>query len=111
HLIELARECRRSGPRWAPALPMAHVSTLERRIAAMLNPQLDRRAPSRRAMAALVATVLAVTLPVAALRARQDAPAAFTGTVYDVSGGALPGVELSLSDPTGVVRSVRSSGS
>ena len=34
-------------PPWASAMPMAHPSTLERRIAAMLNPRLDRQAPSR----------------------------------------------------------------
>ena len=98
HLIDLARQCRRPGSTWASAMPMAHPSTLERRITAMLNPQLDRRAPSRRAMAALGAVLLLVTLPAAALRARQAAPAPLTGTIYDVTGGVMPGVEVTLVD-------------
>ena len=53
HLLALARQCRRPLATWAAALSMAHPSTLERRIVAMLNPRLDRRAPSRRAVATL----------------------------------------------------------
>jgi TonB family protein len=64
----------------------------------MLNPRLDRQAPSRRAMAALVGVLLVVTLPAASLRARQAAPAPLTGTVYDATGGVLPGVQVALVD-------------
>jgi TonB family protein len=98
HLLELARQCRRPGSTWASAMPMAHPSTLERRIAAMLNSRLDRRAPSRRAMAALAVILLLVALPVAALRARQAGPAVLSGTIYDVTGGVMPGVEVVLKD-------------
>ena len=96
HLLELARQCRRPGSTWASALPMAHPSTLERRIAAMLNPRLDRHTPSRRALAALGVVLLLVTLPVAAVRARQAGPAPLSGTIYDVTGGVLPGVQVTL---------------
>jgi TonB family protein len=98
HLLELARKCRRPGFPWVSAMPMAHPSTLERRIAAMLNPRLDRRALSRRAIAATAALLLAVTLPTAALRAGQSAPATLAGSVYDPTGAVLPGVELTLED-------------
>lgn len=64
----------------------------------MLNPRLDRQAPTRRALAALGVGLLLVTLPVAAVRARQAGPAPLSGTIYDVSGGVLPGVEVSLVD-------------
>ena len=101
HLLALARECRRSGSWWTPALPMAQLSTLERRITAMLNPGLDRRAPSRRAMAAFAAALLLVTLPAALVRARQAAPAPLSGTIYDVTGGVMPGVEVTLIDANG----------
>jgi TonB family protein len=98
HLIELARQCRRRGTPWVSAIPMAHPSTLERRITAMLNPRLDRQAPSRRAMASAGVLLLLVALPVAALRARQAGPAPLSGTVYDVTGGVMPGVEVTLVD-------------
>jgi TonB family protein len=98
HLIDLVRQCRRPGVTWASAVPMAHPSTLERRVSAMLNPHLDRRAPSRRAMATLGVVLLIGTLPVAALRARQAGPAPLSGTIYDVTGGVLPAVEVSLVD-------------
>jgi len=98
HLIELARQCRRPGSTWASAIPMAHPSTLERRIAAMLNPRLDRQAPSRRALTALGVVLLLATLPVAALRGRQAGPTPLLGTIYDVTGGVLPGVEVALVD-------------
>lgn len=62
----------------------------------MLNSRLDRQAPSRRVLAALAVVLLLVTLPVAAVRARQAVPAPLTGTVYDVSGAVLPGVTVSL---------------
>lgn len=98
HLLALARKCRRSESSWAAALPMAHPSTLERRIAAMLNPGLNRSALSRRAAALTAAVVLAVTLPTAAFRAAQQAPAALAGSVYDATGAVMPQVQLTLED-------------
>jgi TonB family protein len=64
----------------------------------MLNPMLDRQAPSRRALATLGVLLLLVALPVAALRAGQAGPAPLAGTIYDVTGGVLPGVEVTLVD-------------
>jgi TonB family protein len=111
HLLDLARQCRRPGSTWASAMPMAHPSTLERRIVAMLNPRLDRRAPSRRAMAALAAALLLVTLPIAALRARQAGPTPLAGTIYDMTGGVLPGVEVTLVDANEITQVVSSDAS
>ena len=98
HLLDLARTCRRPRIRWASAVPMAHPSTLERRIVAMLNPRLNRQALSRRAAAAAAAALLAVTLPAAALRAGQPAPTYFSGSIYDTTGAVMPGVALTLED-------------
>ena len=100
HLLELARNCRKPGWHWASAVPMARPSTLERRIADMLNAHLDRRPLTRRAAAVTAALLLAVTLPSAALRAVQAPPTSLSGEVYDASGGVLPGVELTLEDVT-----------
>jgi TonB family protein len=98
HLIDLARQCRTSGSPWAAATPMAHPSTLERRISAMLNPRLERRPPSRRALAAIAVLLLLVVLPVSVVRARPSGPVPLTGTIYDVTGGVMPGVEVTLVD-------------
>jgi TonB family protein len=81
-----------------PALPMARPSAFERRIAAMLNPRLDRRPLSLRAVATLAMLLAGVTVGAASARARQ-APADMSGTVYDPSGGIIPGVTLTLSAP------------
>jgi TonB family protein len=98
HLLELARKFRLPESSWSSAMPMAHPSTLERRIAAMLNPRLDRQALSRRAIAAVAVLLVAVTLPIAALRGAQGVPAVLSGSVYDATGAVLPGVELALED-------------
>ena len=98
HLLALARTCRRPGPAWAGATPMARPSTLERRFAAMLNPTVDRRPLSSRALVLTAVVLMAVTLPAAAFRARQTLPLPLTGSVYDTSGAVLPGVELTVED-------------
>lgn len=77
----------------------------------MLNPRLDRRAPSRRVLAAVGVVLLLVTLPVAAIRARQAGPAPLSGTIYDVTGGVLPGVEVTLVDANEVTQVVASDAS
>ena len=98
HLVAVARACRR--PSWAstPALSMARPSVFERRIAAMLNPRLDRRPLSRRAALALAGALIAVGVPAAAARAVQAPPAALSGTVYDPTGAVMPGVTVTLED-------------
>jgi TonB family protein len=100
HLLALARRCRPSRTGWVSAMPMAHPSTLERRIVAMLNPRLNRQALSRGAAVLAAALLLAVALPVAALRAKQAPPTYFSGAVYDPTGAVIPGVTLSLEDAT-----------
>ena len=101
HLLALARRCRASRTRWVSAMPMAHPSTLERRIVAMLNPRLNRQALSRGAAVLAAALLLAVALPVAALRAKQAPPTYFSGAVYDPTGAVMPGVTVTLEDGTG----------
>jgi TonB family protein len=101
HLLDLARKCRRPGTHWASAVPMAQPSTLERRIVAMLNPRLNRQTLSHRAAAAAAAVLLAVTLPIAALRAGQAPPTYFSGAIYDTTGAVMPGVSLTLEDAAG----------
>jgi TonB family protein len=98
HLIDLARLCRRFEPASVSAMLVARPSTLERRIAAMLNADLDRRAPSRRAVVLATVLLLAVTLPTAAFHPAQTSPLPLAGSVYDPTGAVLPGVDLILED-------------
>jgi TonB family protein len=77
-------------------MPIARSSTLERRIAAMLNPDLNREALTRRVVLITAVALVGVTLPIAAFRAAQNAPLTLSGSVYDVSGAVLPGVDVTL---------------
>ena len=64
----------------------------------MLNPTLDRRPVSLRALALTAGLLLAVTLPIAAFHAQQAAPLPLGGSVYDTTGGVLPAVDLTVED-------------
>ena len=68
----------------------------------MLNPRLDRRVPSWRVVTTLAAVLLLVSVPAALVRARQVGPAPVTGTIYDVTGAVMPGVQVTLIDPNKV---------
>jgi TonB family protein len=96
HLLQLAR-AGRSTYGWAAAVPMARPSTLERRIAAMLNSARNRRALSLRAIVATTLALAAASFTAAAFHAEQRA-SQLTGTIYDGSGGVLPGVAVTLTD-------------
>ena len=98
HLVQIARIV---APGRAPAVAvmrMARVSTLERRIVAMLNPRLDRRLPTRPAVIGVAAVMALLILPVAILRAGQTSRQLLEGVVYDTTGAVLPGVAVTL-DP------------
>jgi TonB family protein len=112
HLVEIARACRPASLPLVTAMPIARPSTLEWRITAMLNANLSRTAPSRRTLAFALFVLLAVTLPVASFRAAaQDGPLPFVGTVYDMSGGVLPGVTLTIADAAGMTKTATTDGS
>ena len=101
HLFDIARAAR--GRALGAAMPMARPSTLEGRIAAMLNPTLDRRVPSR-VFRVAAAVLLLLIASVAAVRvtAQQASPSALQGVVYDSTGGVLPAVEMALVNEQGV---------
>jgi TonB family protein len=97
HLLALARRAQRLH-RYASAVPMARSSTLERRIAAMLNPAINRRALSTRALVACAGLVAIVAIPIAVLRAAQTSPLPLTGVIYDGTGAVMPGVAVTVED-------------
>jgi TonB family protein len=99
HLLDVARSCWSLPSSLNAAMSIAHTSTLERRIAAMLNPRLNRDALTRRGLVTTAAALLAFTLPVAAFRASaQQAPLPLAGAVYDPTGAVMADVELTLED-------------
>ena len=101
HLLDLARTYRK--PVSALVLPVARPSTLEWRIAAMLNASLIRRRPTRRALAIACAVIAAVTLSASSFRAAAVMqPMPLTGTIYDMTGGVLPAVAVTLENETGM---------
>jgi TonB family protein len=94
--LDIARKCRNPRTAWIAATPIARSSTLERRIAAMLNPALNRTSVSPSSAIWTIALLLALTLPTAAFRTAQGSPASLTGSVYDSTGAVVPGVTLTL---------------
>jgi beta-lactamase regulating signal transducer with metallopeptidase domain len=66
HLVAIARAVCRSRRSFVPAPAIAHSSTLEKRIRAMLNPRCDRTSPTRVSRALTTASLLATTVIVAA---------------------------------------------
>jgi TonB family protein len=98
HLLEIARNTKSRPFPAAATVPMARSSALQSRVAAMLNPSLARIAPSAGTMLLVVAALVALAVPAAAIRLAQPGPAPLTGVVYDPTGAVLPGVELSLED-------------
>jgi TonB family protein len=93
-LIELARSFRVHGRTWLPAPSIARPSTLERRVRAMLNPQVDRRPVSPLRRAVLVLGLIALAVPIAAATFSAGAPA---GVLRDPMGRVLPGATVRLS--------------
>lgn len=94
HLVDLARSFSAHGRTWLPAPSIARPSTLERRVRAMLNPQLDRHPVSIKRRFALAALLLAIAVPIAAA---TQAPASPAGVVEDPSGRPLADATVRLS--------------
>jgi TonB family protein len=75
HLVELARKLNSTRYGWLPAPAMARASSLEGRIHAMLNTNIDRLTPSRRARAAGAIVLLIATLVMAGYGTQKAAAA------------------------------------
>jgi beta-lactamase regulating signal transducer with metallopeptidase domain len=94
HLLAVARHVVTAGGGWASAPAIAHVSTLERRIAAMLNVSSNRQPVTRAARLMALAVTLAMTVPIAAatLTERIDATPFVSGAVRDITLAAAPAI-------------------
>lgn len=95
HLVDLARTF--AAQKWSPAPAIAHPSTLERRVKAMLNAHLDRRPITRLAKSLIVAALVGISLPIAAMA--QNAFSTFSGVVLDPQDGFLPNARVMLTNP------------
>jgi TonB family protein len=98
HLLDLVRSLQSDRGPWLPAPAMARPSSLEGRICAMLNTAINRRPVSWPARVATIVALLALTVPVAGVRA-QSTFYSFTGTVLDATNRVLPDTTLVLTDP------------
>jgi beta-lactamase regulating signal transducer with metallopeptidase domain len=98
HLVDLARTLSNRSM-WVPAPAMARPSSLEGRITAMLNTDLNRSPVSRLRRSAMLAAAFAIALSIAGLGASaQSAFAAFSGSFVDQMNGVLPAVTLVLTN-------------
>jgi TonB family protein len=82
HLVEIARTVCQPRQPFVPAPAVAHPSTLEQRVRAMLNPDCDRRPPNRltRIGTALTLSAAALTVAAAAMSAETAASAVAQGS-------------------------------
>ena len=91
HLLEVARHVSGHNRAWALAPAIAHPSTLERRIVAMLH-QRNREPLTRRASAAVIAASLTIAIPITAagIAAPEARPVTVPGAPGETAGASSP---------------------
>jgi beta-lactamase regulating signal transducer with metallopeptidase domain len=96
-LLELARSFGRHRQQWLPAPAMVtRPSNLERRVRAMLNARVDRRALTRRGRWLSALALFALMLPIVSFA--QGAFSTFSGVVVDQQDRLLPNTTITLND-------------
>ena len=94
-LLDLARTLKNEHRGWSAALAIARPSNLERRFIAMLNPTLNRGGLSRGTGLLTRIAALCLLFPLAALQLPgQNLSGKFTGTIFDISDGAVPNATI-----------------
>ena len=93
HLVELARHFQAAHG----AVSMAEPSLLESRLRSILDPKRRRMLLAPRVAATAAAVALCVIIPLAAVRARAQGPAALAGVVQDASGARVPDATIIVS--------------
>lgn len=110
-LLALARVLDKQPSAWLPALAMARSTHFERRITAMLNPFVDRRASSSKSKAIVSLAALFLLLPLAGVRlAAQNTSAGFSGTVYGPDGAVASNATVIVIDVRADIRNMTASG-
>jgi TonB family protein len=92
-LLEVARGVGGAGDNLLAAPAMARASNLESRLRAILDPKIRRRVVSAKAAAIGSAAAMLALLPLASVHLKGQA-GGLTGTIYDISGGAVPGAKV-----------------
>jgi beta-lactamase regulating signal transducer with metallopeptidase domain len=99
-LVTLARSFRSARQAFVPAAAIARPSSLERRVRAMLNAQLNRDPLTRSASIVAALVLAAATVVLAGFGASaQSQFATVSGSIVDQKARPLPGVTLTLSNP------------
>jgi TonB family protein len=98
HLLDLARTLNARRRTGVAALAMARPSSLEGRVSAMLNADVNRQPLSRWSRLLTILALLSLTVPIAGLRAAQGTFVTVSGTVVDGTSRILPGVTLVLTN-------------
>jgi len=102
HLVDLARALSAHRRPLLPAPAMARASGLEGRVAAMLNPRVNRRPLTPRARIVVVVVLLSAALSVAGVRAQHFST--LSGTLVDQTNAILPNVTVSLANDAAQTR-------
>ena len=100
HLVAIARNLG-SEPLLEGGLSMAKASTLERRLAALLNPLTSHRPVTRGTLVLTFALSLALLGPVAGLKLIAQTSGGVKGVVVDASGGQVPEAKVTVRFPKG----------
>jgi len=95
-LIDIARSFGRDRGVWLPAPAMARTTSLERRVAAMLNPALNRGPLTNRTRIATIAAASMLTAGLAGFGASAQTFGTVSGSVVDATNRAIAGATLVL---------------
>jgi len=95
-LLDIARSFGRHRIVWLPAPAMARATSLERRVAAMLNPAINRGPVTNRARIATIAAASILTASLAGFGASAQTFGSVSGSVVDATNRPIAGATLVL---------------
>jgi TonB family protein len=109
-LLALARILNAERPGWVAAPAMARPSSLERRVTAMVNGQINRQPVGRAPRVLILAMLFTLAVAIGGFSAAAQTFASFDGSVLDQTGNVVPGVTLTMTNKqTGQKYQVKSS--
>ena len=97
-LLALARILNAERPGWVAAPAMARPSSLERRVIAMVNHQINRQPVGRAPRVLILAMLLAFAVAVGGFTVAAQTFASYGGSVVDQTGNIVTGVTLTMTN-------------